>query len=412
MHPGQPITLVLTLALATACAGSNAERTGYTERDSADVRIVESTRPAWPAGKGWSVDSTLVTIGTMEGAPGHQLHRVMGAVRLANGTLVIANGGSAQLLRYDSSGSFLGATGREGGGPGEFRALSWIGRLHGDSLVTWDRGVNRVTIFAPTGMHSRDYKPTLPANSIDLDLTSLHAKGLLSGGRILLTRGASFASADGTAGVQRQPATAWILDSAGKAITSLGPFPGEAIFLAPGKTPGSITRTPIPLGAATFLAAGSDAVHVVDTDVFAVRMYGTDGKLSTIARRPYTPEPVQPTDIAAVIDAAMEDLPPVQWIRDGIRAGYERVPPPQHLPAISALHVDSEDNIWVQAGHHAGTADATWTVFNREGRWLGDVILPAALQLLEIGRDYVVARDRNDLDVERVRVMRLRRTSG
>jgi len=412
MRLGSSIGLVLMLALANACAGPNAEQSGYAERDSAGVRIVESTRPAWQAGKAWSVDSTLVTIGTTEGAPGQQLHQVAGAVRLADGTLVIANGGSRQILRYDSTGTFLGATGREGSGPGEFRALSWIGRLRGDSLATWDRGVNRVTIFTPTGTYSRDYKPTLPANSIDLDLTSLHAKGLLAGDRIVLTRGASFASADGTAGVQRQPATAWILDSAGKAITSLGPFPGEAIFLAPGKTPGSITRTPIPLGAATIFAVGSEMVHVVDTDVFAVRMYGTDGTLSTIARRPYTPEPVQPADIAAVIDAAMEDLPPVQWIRDGIRAGYEQVPAPQHLPSIRAMHVDSEDNVWVQAGHHAGIADATWTVFNREGRWLGDVTLPAALQLLEIGSDYIVARDRNELGVERVRVMRLRRTSG
>src|SRR5688572_1803264 len=123
MRLGPSISLILTATLTTACAGPNAERSGYAERDSAGIRIVESTRPAWPADEAWTVDSTLVTVGTTEGAPGQQLHQVVGAARLANGTLVIANGGSRQLLRYDSTGTFLGATGREGGGPGEFRAL-------------------------------------------------------------------------------------------------------------------------------------------------------------------------------------------------------------------------------------------------------------------------------------------------
>ena len=394
----------IVLALVPGCSDSGVDRTAFTERDSAGVRIAENARPTWESGQQWSIDSTLVSVGAAEERPGQQLHRITGAVRLSDGRLVIANGGSFQLLRYDSTGAYLGATGRAGDGPGEFRALSWVGRLPGDSVLTWDRGLNRVTVFTSDGEYARDYTPSLPE-----EMTGYQLQGALDDNRLLLTRGASFQSAQGTAGVQRQPIVGWIIDSSGKQVGSIGPFPGESVFLGPGKDPGSTIRTAIPLGASTLFATASDAVHVVDTDFFAVRTYGIDGRLRMIARRPHAPQVVRPEDITAVVEAALEDLPPVQWIRDGMKAAYAEVPPPQYLPAIRAVRVDRDDNVWVQAGHAPTAADATWSVFERRGRWLGDVILPAALEILEIGRDHVVVRDRDPDGVERVRILRLRK---
>ena len=396
--------LAAAFVLATGCDTRRGGHPGVAERDSAGVRIVESERPSWSTGEQWRVDSTLMAVGMADGGPGQQLHRVSGAVRLSDGTLVIANGGSRELLRYDIYGKYIGATGGEGDGPGEFRALNWVGRMRGDSLMTWDRGLNRITVFTPAGIYARDYRPTLTENPMILE-----GKGTLSRGRILVARGASYSSVDGTVGIQRQPITGWIIDSTGAEESSIGPFPGEAIFLGPGRTPGSTIRTPIPLGAATIFATGDDAVHVVDTDLFEVRTYTTDGRLVTVARRPHTPQPLQPSDVAAVIDAAMETLPPVQEIRDGMRAAFERVPPPQHLPAIASLQVDSEDNVWVRGGDRPSAPDARWSVFDPKGRWLGDLTLPSTLHILEIGTDYMVVRDRDELDVERVRVTVLRK---
>ena len=109
--------LALVAGLSIACAGSDAEGPAHTVRDSAGVRIVENARPAWKSGKAWTLDSTLLIIGANGTGAGQQLHRVTGAVRLGDGTLVIADGGSQQLFRYDPRGSFLGAVGRPGDGP-------------------------------------------------------------------------------------------------------------------------------------------------------------------------------------------------------------------------------------------------------------------------------------------------------
>jgi hypothetical protein len=399
------LTVFLVAVLALACDRAPAERDTFVERDSAGIRIVENSAPTWEPSKGWQLDSSLITAGRADAPPVEQLHRVTGAVRLSDGTLVIANGGSRQLLRYDEHANFLGASGGNGEGPGEFRALSWVGRMRGDSIVTWDRGLNRITVFSPTGVYARDFRLTLTENPMSLEM-----KGALSNGRFLLARGASFISAVGKEGVQRQPITGWVIDSAGVERSSIGPLPGEAVFLKPAKSPpGATIRMPVLLGASTFFATGEDAVHVVDTDAFAVRTYRPDGTLIAITRRPFTRLPVQPPDIAAAIDSALEGLPPVKDIRDGMRAGFADVPPPEFLPAIAALRIDSDGDTWVRVGGSPSARDATWTVFDPRGRWLGDVSLPAALNILEVGDDYLVTLDRDDLGVERVRVFGLRK---
>ena len=401
----RPRTTLLAgvVALASACQESG-EGSGVIARDSAGVAIVESTRPAWDDADVWRIDSALIVVGAEDGGPGQQLHRVTGAVRLDDGTLVIANGGSRELYRYDAQGRFLGATGKGGDGPGEFRALTWVGRTRGDSLLTWDRGSSRITVFAPEGTYARDYRPTLTGNPMTLE-----GQGYVGSGRILLTMGASFISADGTVGVQRQPITAWIIDSSGAELRAIGPFPGRAVSLGPGRQANTITRIPVPLGATTLFASETDRVHVVDTDVFEVRTYGIEGRLSRIVRHPYVVIPAEPSDVAAAIAAELENLPPSREIRDGMRAAFERVPPPKNLPAIRALRSDSEGNVWVQLGDRPNVIESSWSVFDSTGRWLGDVAMPAAQHILEIGADYMIVRDRDELDVERVRVLRLRK---
>jgi hypothetical protein len=396
------ITAVGTLTVA--CNGAGSANSNATTRDSAGVAIVESTRPVLDTKRMWRIDSASMVVGAEDGGPGQQLHRVTGAVRLDDGTLVIANGGSRELYRYDAAGQFLGAVGKAGDGPGEFRALTWIGRTRGDSLLTWDRGANRVTVFSPTGVYIRDYRPTLSENPM-----ALEGQGEAGRGRILLSMGASFISADGTVGVQRQPITAWIVDSSGAELGGIGPFPGRAVHLGPGRQPNTITRIPVPLGATTLFAAAPDRIHVVDTDAFEVRTYGIDGRLSRIVRRPYALLPQEPADVAAAIDAEMQNLPPVQEIRDGMRASFERIPPPKYLPSIRALRADSEGNVWVRVGDKPTAVESAWSVFDSTGRWVGDVAMPAAQEILAIGPDYLIVRDRDDMDVERVRMLRLRK---
>jgi hypothetical protein len=51
--------------------------------------------------------------------------------------------------------------------------------------------------------------------------------------------------------------------------------------------------------------------------------------------------------------------------------------------------------------------DRVWTVFDPEGRYLGDLTVPAGFNVFEIGPDVIIGRWTDDLDVEYVRLYRI-----
>jgi len=73
------------------------------------------------------------------------------------------------------------------------------------------------------------------------------------------------------------------------------------------------------------------------------------------------------------------------------------------LPAFEQFVTDHIGRLWVRESRVAdylpqGSATVTptlWSVFSREGKWLGDVAMPARFLPTDIGSDYVlgVARD-------------------
>jgi hypothetical protein len=103
-------------------------------------------------GEVWSLsESPILEIGVQSGAEEYQLHRAESSIRLDDGTLIVANGGSRQLRFFDESGGFLNAVGGEGEGPGEFRFPSRIRKTGQDSLLVWDQSMHRISFFDHQG---------------------------------------------------------------------------------------------------------------------------------------------------------------------------------------------------------------------------------------------------------------------
>lgn len=90
---------------------------------------------------------------------------VPSVVRLSSGAFVAAPATSGwQLLVYDETGEYRESWGQEGDGPGEFRAISRIARLPGDSILVVDYS-RRITILDPSGAYVRssqlDFMPLM-----------------------------------------------------------------------------------------------------------------------------------------------------------------------------------------------------------------------------------------------------------
>ncbi len=130
-------------------------------QDSAGVQIIESTAPAWPTGEGWTVGGEpALHIGVIEGPDEYQFMVVTGVFEV-DGRIVVGDW-SGEIRFYDDAGTFLGAFGREGQGPGEFGQLAWVRPFRVDSIFTWDQRGRRVSVFDRDGNFARSLTFPMP----------------------------------------------------------------------------------------------------------------------------------------------------------------------------------------------------------------------------------------------------------
>ena len=145
------VSIGLLLSALTAC-GTGSPGDSVTVVDSAGVRIVSNpVITGMDAPACHVAPNPTLTIGDAIGEPGHELYRVFGSSRLADGRIVVANQGSSELRYFAADGRYLMSLGREGEGPAEFRELRQIVRHVGDSLLAWDAGLQRWTAVGLDG---------------------------------------------------------------------------------------------------------------------------------------------------------------------------------------------------------------------------------------------------------------------
>ncbi|HZG43019.1 MAG TPA: hypothetical protein VEY93_08665, partial [Longimicrobium sp.] len=76
-------------------------------------------------------------------------------------------------------------------------------------------------------------------------------------------------------------------------------------------------------------------------------------------------------------------------------------------PAFSALHADSEGQLWVR--ERDDEAGSHWAVHDADGRLAGSLTLPPRAEPLDISASHVVARWTDEDGVEFVHVYRFER---
>jgi hypothetical protein len=89
----------------------------------------------------------LFTVGN---TPATELQDVASVLWLPDGRLLVADAGTPRLLVFDSTGRPLGAMGRDGSGPAEYRTLRSLALL-GDTIAVQDGGNARIGLFTLSG---------------------------------------------------------------------------------------------------------------------------------------------------------------------------------------------------------------------------------------------------------------------
>lgn len=394
--------LAAALLLPLAACGGDAAAARPTVRDSAGISIVQNETPAWKKGQEWRVSAEPVTdVGVADGDPNQQFARVSHALRLSDGTLLVADGQANEIRAFDAQGRFLRKMGRSGGGPGEFRGLESLHLLPGDTVAAYDYQGPRVTFFAPSGTLVR----TVTLQPLDGKIPP-RPLGFLTDGRMVVTQMYNPEFHPSTKPT-RDTVSLAVYSAAGAQATSLGRVPGsEAVTITGGSGANTmVMRETPPFGLSTSFAVHGAGVLVGDPARYELVERRADGTVARLIRRSGAREAVTQADRDAVMKRRREGFsdPRFKQLQEQL---IKNTTFPEHQPYFTALGVDPAGNAWVQRDDDPD-AETLWDVFDAEGRLLGTVTTPTGLRVTQIGADFIVGTWRDELEVPHVRVYRL-----
>lgn len=401
-----PGLLVLQCA-TTACGAGDGSTPSqpFSARDSAGIDIIDIVRPQWDEGAGWRVSAQpTLEIGAVEGDEAYQLYRVTHAIRLAGGSIVVANRGTQELRWFGPDGGFLRSAGGEGEGPGEFNSLFAL-RVFRDTIWAHDFPLARMTAFDTAGSLLRtvilDRESSLP--------TEIWPVG---GGFVAHVMETTFdITADLT--YHRRTVTYWRYAGDGSVVRSIDTLPGLEFLIRGGPVGGNTfvsTSTSPLIGHTSQQTVVGDRLVTGITDRFELRVFGTDGRLERLIRDPARDLPVTDAEWKSVFDQAMQDAETAEQ-RRSVQSIAELRPAPETRPAFGRFVGDPLGFVWIEPYRPAAGLPVPWLVVNIEsGAVMGTVDLPERFRPTDFGADYVLGVARDELDVEHVQLYALDRS--
>lgn len=354
----------------------------------------------------WRVSAAPLLTLEDNGTPATEFHRIVGAWRLPNGNVVVANGSTAELRVFDSRGGLAEIFGRRGRGPGEFESMSVID-VSADTAVIYDRSTRRATTvqFGSKPRLLTTVTMMAAGTSSGFDIT-----GRLSDGRWVATMGMGTPGGwDAPKGVHRTKGTVALVprDGTGSVEPVAEVQSMASITYMPGTdkskwATGPAAFTPwyydqVSGGALWFGESGSDSLVRLDAQGHRRQILLP---LPSIALSPRLVSAAKEPELQAALQRGSGEY-------TNFKYSVENLPP--RLPYFAGMLAGANGELWVQEYSSEPSAAARYLVLDAQGRPLGRVATPAGFRATHAGRDFVVGITRDTDGVEGVRVLRLER---
>ncbi len=97
-------------------------------------------------------DEPLVRVGLLNGPDEYLFGNITGAVRLEDGSIVVADQSIFEVRRYDAGGRHVWSSGRQGEGPGEYEGLRLMRGCPGAAITAYDGQLDRITELDSDGV--------------------------------------------------------------------------------------------------------------------------------------------------------------------------------------------------------------------------------------------------------------------
>ena len=377
-------TAATVAGLLSACSGKDGPPSAVLVRDSAGVSIIESNAPQWAAGAEWRIGDVSTQFDSVDVAD------VFGAVRLDNGTTVLAEEGGARLLYFSPDGALKRSVGRRGDGPGEFRLPQFLGHA-GDTVWVYDYSLARLTRFNAEGdlIDIVNLTPPLP---------SALALGRLPDGSFLFMGQWRSNVARNAQGLMRDT-VAVVRYRDGVRADTVATAPGREFLQRADETGRMVMMVAVFARRASATTWGESIVLGAQTE-HSLRVVGPDGRDRQVIRWSGPDLTLTTADVTGWVDAQVATVPPDQ--REPLRFVFAASPAPERGPSYDRMLADASGYLWVSEYPRAGGEPVRWDVFAPDGTWLGPVRAPDQFRLLDIGRDWVLGVRVDSLDNERL----------
>lgn len=385
-------TIAATLAACGAPDASAPDR-AITVSDSAGIPIVKN-------GSIESVPShdlrgkAVLDLGAVDG-PEEFLFSWVGGVELMEDDRLVVSDRSGRVRYYDEEGRYLGAFGRKGEGPGEFQLVLGLWQRSADTLEAFDADQWRVTVVSDGGLVS--VHPVRPPGP-----NPAEGRGLLSDGSVILAERIFRIPQTGFAPIQRAIRRATLDDAEADTLFLAEDVRfGRVTSMAAG---GTFVSSPV-FEAPYVTSAAGDRITTSDCKTPEYQELTPGGDLLRIVRWDGGDLAVESSDVEAYRAArlaAAED----EEDRRIEEETMEIVPVNEVFPACEDVHAVDGETAWVREYTRLPEAPQNWLVFE-DGELVASVRLPGGARLMAVTGDRVATVERDDLDVEHVRVYAL-----
>ena len=378
-----------TFLVAAGC-GEDMEmpRDQVVVRDSMSVVISETgdqigNAAAWRVGE----EPTLTIGQNLEAPAEYQFASIHGVIRLPGGGVLVAD--QASLLEYDEVGTHVRAWGGRGEGPGEFSFIGGLHRWGVDSVVVWDRGRLRLSVFDTQGNLGRTARMH--------EAPQLILRGAIGHDQLVFERVVEFdanrllAHWNQRPEYEREQGVVEVWDATGSSVSIVGPYPHTEYHTNRSDRyfgPLRFTRRMVVGVWGSLVIAGPN-------DTYELRAHGPQGSLERIIRLDRAPVSPDANHLRALLEEGLSQ--------------EQDVPMASTLPMFDRMIGDDLGYLWVRDYDMPGEDTVWWTVFDAAGAVVTRLETSDRLRVWEIGRDYVAASQVGDLDIHMAVVMSLDR---
>ncbi len=406
---GGGIRIAATLGLAcvfSTCTGREPSGPAFEANDSSGVRIVVSHfalgfEAPWELSK-----EPILRIGKGRDEEPYLFGTLGGAARLSDGSVVVIDRQTLEIRRFGPNGDHLLTFGGRGEGPGEFKSPRPSIQRLGDTLLILDSD-NTLARFDSEG-HLLEELPNHGFLAGDGGVPG-EWRRVLPDGAFMGARYPRY-SEPAMGELFRNPLLFVVSDTARTEVFELGHYPGQASR----RTEWGQGYFPLFM---TWDAANRNPIGVLvgDTETFSIDLFDTAGRLVRRIRYPAGLREPTPEMMAELKEGLLSQYEALEEMGRGLRnfrRWIDEMPAPAVWPAFSSILGDEEGYTWAFEYLPTDFLQSQWVerpnrpssalVFHPDGHLMGQVEIPFGVSPVEIGRDYFLGIEIDDLGVNEV----------